>query len=84
MTHTYTLTIPRTLYENWGWFEYRGYLPDLPGELLTESEDSPTVSLGVTEPEAWQFHDSSEELGEGFLACVAEPEGIIQFLDSIV
>ena len=80
--HAYTLTIPRSLFEEWGWFEYRGYLPEMPGELLTEGDDSPMVSLGLTEPEAWEFADAAEE--EGFCSCVADPEGIMRLLTEIV
>jgi hypothetical protein len=80
--YAYTLTISRGLYDDWGFFEDRGYLPAIPGELLTEWREE--VTFGVTEPEAWQFREDAESLGEGFLACVADPSPILDFLDSIV
>jgi hypothetical protein len=81
-SYAYTLTIPRNLFDDWGFFEYRGYLPALPGELITEWREE--VTLGLTEPEAWEFSQACENLGEGFLACVADPSPILDFLDSIV
>ena len=83
-SHAYTLTIPRSLFDDWGFFEHRGYLPQLPGDLLTESEDSPEVSLGLSEPEAWEFTEACDDLGQDFGACVADMSGILDLLGSIV
>ena len=83
-SHAYILTIPRSLFDNWGWFEHRGYLPQLPGDLLTESEDAPEVSLGLSESEAWEFSQACADLGQDFGACVADMSGILDLLGSIV
>ena len=83
-SHAYILTIPRSLFDNWGWFEHRGYLPQLPGDLLTESEDAPEVSLGLSESEAWEFSQACDDLGQDFGTCVADMSGILDLLGSIV
>ena len=83
-SHAYTLTIPRSLFEDWGFFEHRGYLPQLPGDLLTESEDSSEVSLGLSESEAWIFSQACDDLGVGFGTCVPDMSGILYLLESIV
>jgi hypothetical protein len=63
-------------------------LPPIPGELITGGDNPKKwreeVAFGLTEPEAWEFSQSCENLGEGFLACVADPSPILDFLDSIV
>jgi len=83
-SYAYTLTIPRSLFDDWGFFEYRGYLPQLPGDLLTESEDSPEVSLGLSESEAWEFSQACDDLGQDLGACVADMSGIQDLIGSIV
>ena len=78
MITPYTLTLPDSLSQEWGWFEQRGYLPSMPGTLQDDG------SLALTEPEAWNFQQECEELGEAFLSCVADPAPILSLLESIV
>jgi len=73
---TYILQIDADLFDNWGFFEARGYLPAMPGTL----EDSCAWNAGMcrweahftlTEAEADEFAEACEALGEAFGACIA-------------
>ncbi len=82
--YAYTLTLPQDAAGRWGWFESRGYLPEMPGTPLVSDAD--TLTLGLTEPEAWDFQTAAEELGEAFLTCAGEilAGPVLQLLDEII
>ena len=90
-SHAYTLTLPYSLFINWGFFESRGYLPGMPGEQITETPEEPLsferpseVSLGLSESEAWEFSQACDDLGEGFGTCVADMSSILNLLESTI
>lgn len=90
-SYAYTLTVPYSLFTNWGFFESRGYLPGMPGDQITETPEEPLsferpreVSLGLSESEAWEFSQACDDLGEGFGTCVADMSGILALLGSII
>ena len=81
--YAYKLTITKGLWDNWGWFETRGYLPKLPGILLgtmdtlTAAEEcllpnEIEYTLGMQEHEAWEFDDACKDLGDDFGTCLGK------------
>jgi len=82
----YALAIPATLFEEWGWFEYRGYLPPLPGEVWREVEGSeePFMICFLGEGDALVFREQWWALGEARGTCVAGLWHILDFLEEIV
>lgn len=86
----YTLAIPETLFEEWGWFENRGYLPPLPGEVWQEAAEGGSLGIEpyrlclLSEAEAWDFGEAWIALGEAAGACVADVQSILDFLEEIV
>ena len=79
MLHAYKLTIVKGLWDNWHWFESRGYLPRLPGILLgtvdtwgTDLPNETEYTLGMQEHEAWEFDDACKELGEDYATCLGK------------
>ena len=81
-SHAYTLTIPRSLFNDWGFFEHRGYLPQLPGDYYRIRGFVGSI-LGLSESEAWEFTEACDDLGQDFGACVADMSGILDLLGSI-
>jgi len=84
MSYAYTLTIPGRLFHAWGWLEHRGYLPEMPGTLLTDDEEADEISLGLAEHEAWEFNDACDALGEGYGSCVADLSTIERFREEVI
>ena len=85
----YALAIPETLFEEWGWFENRGYLPPLPGEVwremeLVEGSEEPFMICFLGEGDALVFREQWWALGEARGTCVADLEHILKFLEGIV
>ena len=83
-SYAYTLTLPSSLFNYWGWFEQRGYLPEMPGTLITEDEEADEMSLGLAEHEAWEFNEACDALGEGYGSCVANLDWIERFRGEII
>jgi hypothetical protein len=87
--YQYTFPLPSELLNEWSWFEHRGYLPEMPGELVEHEDDAGSrypYSLEVPEHEAWEFQEAALELGEGFCTCLAPHlvDAIQEWLDMIV
>ena len=90
MTYAYTMTISKGLWDNWEWFEVRGYLPAMPGILIdTMGVDYPgqdcllpneiEYTQGVQEHEAWEFEEACKELGEDYGTCLGKRDlGMIE------
>ena len=65
----------------------RGYYPNI-AEIAGSFEELPTGCFlySFTEPQAWEFQEKCEELGEAFLTCMNGEivEATYQLLDEIV
>ena len=80
--YAYKLCITKGLWKNWPWFESRGYLPKLPGILLSALDtdiyqqdkrlldNEVEYTLGMQEHEAWEFDDACKDLGSDFGTCL--------------
>lgn len=85
---TYTLQITTELFEEWGFFEARGYLPAMPGTLEDDCcwnhrNGRWEAHLTLTEAQADEFRDACEALGEAFGTCVHPLRDITDFLYDI-
>jgi hypothetical protein len=90
-TTSYIFAINMTLFNEWGWFENRGYLPPMPGSLeepecFNHRTNRWEAHLLVSEPEAWEFQEAWNALGMDAGACLHLEglEDIRLFLDQIV
>lgn len=73
----YEMRLPIALLSEWNWYEYRGYLPPMPGELAERPEG---YFLQLTEAEAWGFAEACEALGGDLGACL-RPEYLQHIVD---
>ena len=86
----YDFNLPTALLDNWSEFENKGYLPEMPGELVETDLDwtgaTVVYSLQVPEHEAWEFKEAVEELGDAFGAIMSDDlkATIYGWLDQVV
>lgn len=75
------------LFEEWGFFEARGYLPPMPGTLeddccFNHRNERWEAHLTLTEEEADAFAEACRDLGHNFAACMRRDlrRDIVDFL----